>query len=115
VCLEEEALERLGDEVRETLAVFGTLSRAARTLGEEALGGHIISMTHRLSDILAVLWLMRAGGGTGAGSGAGVGSGTAAGSGAADAEGPSMDVVPLFETIEDLAHAPGRVLEMLDD
>jgi phosphoenolpyruvate carboxylase len=67
------------------------LGQASTTLGEEALGGHIISMTHSLSDILAALWLMRLHGG------------------------PAMDVVPLFETIEDLAHAPVIVAEMLED
>jgi phosphoenolpyruvate carboxylase len=98
----------LGAEVQETLDVFTAIARAARALGEECLGGHIISMTHEVSDVLAVLWLMRLGaeGGGPAGGPAG---------GAAEAGGPSMDIVPLFETIDDLARAPDVVGAMLDD
>ena len=84
----------LSDDARETLAVFAMLGKAARSLGEESLGGHIISMTHALSDVLAALWLMRLHGRSG---------------------GPAMDIVPLFETINDLAHAPAIVRDMLDD
>ena len=72
------------------------LGKAARTLREEALGGHIVSMTHALSDVLAALWLMRLHDRAGAG-------------------GPAMDIVPLFETIRDFEHAPGIVRDMLDD
>jgi len=73
--------------------VFAVLGKAAGTLGAESLGGHIISMTHALSDVLAALWLSRLHG----------------------AQGPAMDIVPLFETINDLAHAPAIVRDMLDD
>jgi phosphoenolpyruvate carboxylase len=93
--LDAAALAGLSADAQETLAVFTTLARAARSLGEEALGCHIISMTHQVSDVLAVPWLM----------------GLAAG----DAEAASMDIVPLFETIDDLARAPEIVLAMLDD
>ena len=81
----------LSDDARETLAVFSMLGRAASTLGDEALGGHIISMTHSVSDILAALWLMRL------------------------HDGPAMEIIPLFETIEDLEHAPVIIREMLED
>jgi phosphoenolpyruvate carboxylase len=81
----------LSDDARETLAVFSMLGRAAATLGDEALGGHIISMTHSVSDILAALWLMRL------------------------HAGPAMEIIPLFETIEDLEHAPVIIGEMLQD
>ena len=81
----------LSPDTAETLSVFSMLGQASSTLGDEGLGGHIISMTHSLSDILAALWLMRMHGG------------------------PAMDVVPLFETIEDLARAPVILGEMLDD
>jgi phosphoenolpyruvate carboxylase len=87
----------LSADARETLAVFDLLRSAARSLGEEALGGHVISMTHSLSDILAALWLMEMKGGAG------------------DEIAPSMDIVPLFETIQDLAHAEQIVRDMLDD
>lgn len=81
----------LSEDARETLAVFSMLGRAAATLGDEVLGGHIISMTHSVSDILAALWLMRL------------------------HAGPAMEIVPLFETIEDLEHAPVIIREMLED
>jgi phosphoenolpyruvate carboxylase len=100
------AREGLGSEIRETVDVFTALARAARTLGEECLGGHIISMTHEVSDVLAVLWLMHLGG-------QGRTEGSADGS--PDGSGPSMDIVPLFETIDDLARAPDVVRAMLDD
>jgi phosphoenolpyruvate carboxylase len=81
----------LSPDTAETLSVFSMLGQASSTLGAEGLGGHIISMTHSVSDILAALWLMRLQGG------------------------PAMDVVPLFETIEDLSRAPLILGEMLDD
>ena len=87
----------LSDDTRETLAVFEMLGKAAGTLGAESLGGHIISMTHALSDVLAALWLMRLH------------------YRSESAGAPAMDIVPLFETIKDLSHAPGIVRDMLDD
>jgi phosphoenolpyruvate carboxylase len=87
----------LSDDARETLAVFAVLGKAARTLGPESLGGHVISMTHDLSDVLAALWLMRLH------------------VRRPSEPGPLMDIIPLFETIADLAHAPTIVRAMLDD
>ncbi len=89
----------LGPEARETIQLFSALSEAAAAIGGEALGGYIISMTHGLSDVLAVLWLCR----------------WKAVSAAAGKDGLSIDIIPLFETIGDLENAP-RILEaMLDD
>ncbi len=48
------------DEVRETLALFAALRSVADGHGEDALGGYIISMTHRVSDVLAVFLLWEA-------------------------------------------------------
>ena len=89
--------EALSAEARESLDVYDVLRQAAAAVGEEALGGHIISMTHRVSDILAALWLMELR--------------------PASAVGPvpAMDIVPLFETIDDLARAEAMVREMLND
>ena len=87
----------LGQDARESLATCTVLARAASILGNESLGGYIISMTHRLSDILGALWL------------------TSLKTGPEGIPGPSMDIVPLFETIRDLDHAQGIVREMLDD
>lgn len=57
----------------------------------DAVGSYIISMTHGVSDMLEVLWLM-----------------TLTGSAA-------LDIVPLFETIDDLARAPDELGAMLDN
>jgi phosphoenolpyruvate carboxylase len=87
----EVPTEGLSADTAETLSVFSMLGQASSTIGDECLGGHIISMTHALSDILAALWLTRLRGG------------------------PVMDVVPLFETIDDLERAPVIMGEMLED
>jgi phosphoenolpyruvate carboxylase len=89
--------DALSADARETLDSCEVLMRAASTVGEEALGGNIISMTHRFSDILAALWLMELRPGRSAG------------------PMPVMDIIPLFETIRDLEHAREMVQDMLDD
>ena len=69
-------------DTREILALFRLLAKIASEYGPEALGAHVISMTHQPSDMLAVLWLSEwAGGGAGK---------------------VQMPIVPLFETIDDL-------------
>jgi phosphoenolpyruvate carboxylase len=89
--------EDLSADARETLDACEVLRQAEAAVGGEALGGNIISMTHRFSDILAALWLMELRPGHG------------------DAPMPVMDIIPLFETIHDLAHAHEMVEEMLRD
>ena len=71
----------LSERARETLATFETIRRAHRELGRETIRCVIISMTHGVSDILEALLLCRRE--------AGVAS--------------DLDVVPLFETIDDLS------------
>jgi phosphoenolpyruvate carboxylase len=66
--------------------VFATMATALREYGREALGGLIVSMVECPSDVLAALVLMRR---------AGIGVG----------ETPTLPLVPLFETVEDLAAA----------
>ncbi len=88
----------LGAETAETLRLFSLLADAALNLGPEALGGYVISMTHSLSDVLSVLWLSSARSLTKA----------------AGEKGLSLDIIPLFETIEDLAAAPGVLSAMLE-
>ena len=100
---------QLSEEARETLGLFDLLHRAAKTYGRSALGMLVVSMTHRPSDVLPMLWLsrlaaVRTGGGTGGGSGGG-GEGERA---------ITLPIVPLFETIDDLDRA-GDVLEELLD
>jgi phosphoenolpyruvate carboxylase len=97
--LSAAAREALTPEGREAVELFTLLGRATQALGEEAFGGYVISMTHRLSDLLAVLWLFRCGALTGA----------------AGEQGPALSIVPLFETIRDLAEAPQILTAMLED
>ncbi|MBV9943274.1 MAG: phosphoenolpyruvate carboxylase [Solirubrobacterales bacterium] len=66
--------------------VFAAIAEGLREHGSRALGSVIISMVERPSDVLAALVLMRV---------AGVGVG----------ELPTLPLVPLFETVEDLARA----------
>ena len=89
---------KLGTDAQETIRLFSSLSEAAACIGEEALGGYIVSMTHALSDILAVLWLFRC----------------RAVCSAAGEQGLAMDIIPLFETIRDLSSAPRILQAMLD-
>jgi phosphoenolpyruvate carboxylase len=89
--------DSLSPDALEALDACEVLRQAEATLGGEALGGHIISMTHRFSDILAALWLMELRPGHGS------------------APMPVMDIIPLFETIRDLAHAHEMLEDMLHD
>jgi phosphoenolpyruvate carboxylase len=72
-------------DVLETLAV-------AREQGPGSLGAYVISMARAASDVLAVELLQRE---------AGID--------------PPLRVVPLFETRDDLEHAPVAIAELLDD
>ena len=66
--------------------VFAAIAEGLREHGSRAIGSVIISMVERPSDVLAALVLMRI---------AGIGV----------AELPTLPLVPLFETVEDLARA----------
>lgn len=91
--------ENLSDMARETLSLFKLLARTIRSQGAERLGGHVISMTHYPSDVLAVLalwqWAWKAIPG--------------------DGQRPLayLPIVPLFETIDDLRRGPEILDEML--
>lgn len=102
--------EALSATTRDTLDLFLQLARAMRQYGEEILGAHVVSMTHQPSDVLVVLWLSRwataqvieedgaidpVAGEIGAGLG-------------------GAGLVPLFETVDDLEHAPATLGAMLD-
>lgn len=76
------------EEVRDVLE---TLS-VAREQGPGSLGAYVISMARAASDVLAVELLQRE---------AGID--------------PPLRVVPLFETRDDLEHAPVAIAELLDD
>jgi len=83
----------------ETLALFRLLAETVRDFGLAPLGGHVVSMTHHPSDLLAVLWFWRR-------------AWTEVG---ADAPLPHLPVIPLFETIDDLARAADILDAMLSD
>jgi phosphoenolpyruvate carboxylase len=90
---------QLSDDARETLDLFALLRRSMRSFGPEALGGHVISMTKRPSDVLLVLALWRW-------------SATVDGGCSRD---PSLrlPIVPLFETIDDLQRSAETLSDLL--
>ncbi len=73
-------------DTAETWALFRLLARAIQVYGRELFGPFIISMTRGPADVLTVLLLARWSGSE-----------------------PNLQIVPLFETLDDLAAAP-RVL-----
>ena len=68
---------------QETVSLFRLLGWYHESYGSDQLGCHILSMTHQAADIVALLWLQEG-----------------------YAPGVHMDLVPLFETIDDLQRAP---------
>jgi phosphoenolpyruvate carboxylase len=91
----------LGHETTETLNVFRVARRALEEISPHAIRTYVVSMTRDVSDLLAVLLLARE-----------VGLFGPARMGAPPEH--ALNVVPLFETIDDLRHAPG-VMERLFD
>jgi len=89
--------ESFSDETRETLSLFRLLARTIGRSGPDALGAHVISMTHHPSDVLAVLWLCQ----------------WAARQAGLPEDHLPMPIVPLFETIDDLHRAPAVLDAML--
>ncbi len=84
-------------DTERSLAVFRTLADARRRYGEQAIGPYIISMSRSAADALAVLALARSGG-------------------CSDGDGQvTLDVAPLFETVDDLVRAPAVVADLLGD
>ena len=85
------------DETDKTLGLFRLVSEKRQTLGPDAFGSFILSMAATVSDVLAVLLLAKE-------------------ARLADLRAESgwsqVDVVPLFETIQDLENAP-TVLDTL--
>ena len=79
----------LSEKTAEVLAVYKTIRRAHRELSEQAVRCTIVSMTHGVSDILEPLLFAKE---------CGVDH--------------ALDVVPLFETIDDLQRAPSLMEEL---
>lgn len=78
------------------LDVFRAIRRCRERFGPDAIGPAIVSMAQGPDDALAVLYLARQGGLTGPGGRV------------------PLDVVPLFETVEDLERAGDTLQRMLD-
>lgn len=81
--------------------VFLKLPEWQRVYGSEACDSYIISLTHDASDVLEVLLLAQEAGLIGTSSGG--------------AEAPSLDIVPLFEMIDELRRAGEILGSLLDD
>ncbi len=91
--------EDFSQETRETLSLFRLLVQSVATFGPQPLGVFIVSMTHEVSDVLAVVWLFH----------------QAARQAGLDPSGVTMDIAPLFETIDDLHRAATVFQAMLTD
>jgi len=90
----------LSEITRETLGLFKLLVRTVRAHGAERLGGHVISMTHQPSDVLAVWWLWHW-----------AWKATPGG----DPSRPAyLPIIPLLETIDDLHHGPEILSALLE-
>ena len=83
----------LSEDARRVLNVFRVVRHARQTLGPQVVQAYIVSMTHGVSDLLEVLLFAKE-------------AGFAPG---------ELDVVPLFETIEDLHHSGDLVRALLAD
>lgn len=102
VCREEQPAaidtEQLSPESREVFDTFLLLASQYDHWGTESIGGYIISMTHSAVDVLVVHFLWR----------------TAWNQYSSASQSlPSMPIIPLFETINDLRNASGILEELL--
>ncbi len=83
-------VDRLSEESREVFDTFLLLAEEYEAWGAQPIGGYIISMTHSFQDVLTVLWLWRTAWGQ---------------THDVDQALPSLPIIPLFETIQDLQNA----------
>ena len=90
----------LDDDTKRTLEVFRVMRQIQEELGAEAARTYIISMARGTDDLLRVLVLAREAGLVDL---------------AGDPPVSRLDVVPLFETLDDLNCAPSVVRALLDD
>ena len=90
----------LDDDTRRVLDVFRVMRQIQEELGESAARTYVISMARGTDDLLRVLLLAREAGLVDL---------------AAEPAQSAIDVVPLFETLDDLDRAPDVVRELLGD
>jgi len=93
----ESPVGKLSSEGRRTLAVFQAIAHCRRKYGTQSIGPYIVSMTDGPDDVLSVLLLAKWGD-LGPKGGA-----------------VPLDVVPLFETVEDLQNAASIMAGLLAD
>ena len=82
-------ISRLSEEGRQTLEVFETIRDMRAQIGQRCIGSYVISMTHNASHIMEVMYLSYVVGLAGRRD---------------DELFCSVEIAPLFETIEDLNH-----------
>jgi phosphoenolpyruvate carboxylase len=86
--------DELSSQARKVLAVFQAIGFCRRKYGRDAIGAYIVSMSHGVDDILGVMLLARWGE-------------LARKTGAVP-----IDIVPLFETVDDLERGPEIMREL---
>ena len=91
---------KLSDDTRRVVDTFDAIRTIQNEAGEAAACTYIVSMTRSVDDLLKVLLLARE---------AGLVSLTG------NKPMSRLDVVPLFETLEDLEHAPNVMRSLLED
>jgi phosphoenolpyruvate carboxylase len=91
---------KISDSTRRVVDTFGAIGTIQNEAGESAACTYIVSMTRSTEDLLRVILLARE-------------------AGLIDLTGKKpvshLDVVPLFETLEDLERAPAVMRSLLDD
>ncbi|MBD2022224.1 phosphoenolpyruvate carboxylase, partial [Leptolyngbya sp. FACHB-36] len=85
------------DKARETIETFRTIRRLQQEFGQEVCQTYVISMSHEVSDLLEVLLLAKEAGLYDPATGT-----------------STVQVVPLFETVEDLLKAPSVLTEIFE-
>ncbi|MSR78312.1 MAG: phosphoenolpyruvate carboxylase [Candidatus Omnitrophica bacterium] len=78
----------LSEKTKEILKTFQVIHRIREKIDPRSIDRYVLSMTHHVSDILAVLWFAR------------------------ELRVDHLTIVPLFETIEDLSHCE-RIMDAL--
>jgi phosphoenolpyruvate carboxylase len=92
----------LGERTRSELAILEAAADAVGRVGRRIVPHYVISMSHDLSDVLEVAVLLKE-----------VGLATSAG--ATHSATSQLDIVPLFETIDDLQRSPTVLRAMLNN
>ena len=92
----------LGERARSELDILEAAADAVARVGRRIMPHYVISMAHDVSDVLEVVVLLKE---------VGLASGARAGAPASS----QLDVVPLFETIDDLQRCPDVLDAMLHD